>query len=96
MNLKKNETGFFRIINNNIFSSLKGLVVTDNGDKNYELLGKFKDIYSWHLDQPSMSFDHDLFSKTKNEWFDVAKIVNNYQFLKIINFVKLIIKNKII
>ncbi|RNA21215.1 ribonuclease H2 subunit C-like [Brachionus plicatilis] len=61
----------------NLDKNQEGLIVNDNGEKNYELSGKFRGICSWHLDEPNLTIDKDLLNKTKNEWFNIAKIIHS-------------------
>ena len=66
-----------------IFLIHKGLVINeiklkDDKTKTYEMLSTFKNIHSWHLDEPEVNSKNDMLSRIMNEWFSAAEIVKIY------------------
>jgi len=49
-------------------------LVIDESKEGKLLANKFKEIHSWQLDEPNISFKTDLLSKAFN-WFDIAQLV---------------------
>ncbi|CAF0709699.1 unnamed protein product [Brachionus calyciflorus] len=54
-----------------------GLIVDEIESKKYELVSKFDDIHSWHLDDPKINSKKDLLNKNMNEWFSAAEIIHS-------------------